>query len=446
MVSNYDLRLGRETLEVLDRLMAQIEQFPADLEKLDLSIVNARYKYIVELKATLDEISADITAKKAAFDEMGDKFNADYAKFKDDKAVADAAFIKNGELHIDTERLHGLVNVMYIKILDYLERTLKARNEAEAFALDAKLSEFDREKVEAAVREFEDLKAEVEQQINEYAAQMDSRYEQWDSKWAEFDGLADLVAELKKTIGTSLINDEIISKQSVYSSQKTALLINTQSELIATQKVSLEGKITEAKSEANAAVLVAKGELTTAINTAKSEAIADAANKVNEAKTELNAAIEALKGEASTDAANKINEAKTEIELNINTAKLEAIGSANAAITAAEQAMARKLGIYEAVTNLGAVSGDVSLDLTTAYTFTAELTGNATVKAGTPKNGITVLLSLAGGDANVVVWDTGILWADGTAPELTAKDMITLTGLNDVWYGVHVASDLAVVA
>ena len=80
----------------------------------------------------------------------------------------------------------------------------------------------------------------------------------------------------------------------------------------------------------------AQSALTTAIATAKSEAIADAAAKVEAAKSELTAAIATAKSEAIADAAAKVEAAKSELTAAIATAKDDAIKAAQSALDAAE--------------------------------------------------------------------------------------------------------------
>ena len=111
-----------------------------------------------------------------------------------------------------------------------------------------------------------------------------------------------------------------------------------------TAKTELTGKINTAKSEAVAdaktytdtTVDTAKTELTGKINTAKSEAVADAKTytdtTVDTAKTELTGKINTAKSEAVADAKTytdtTVDTAKTELTGKINTAKSEAVADA----------------------------------------------------------------------------------------------------------------------
>lgn len=86
--------------------------------------------------------------------------------------------------------------------------------------------------------------------------------------------------------------------------------------------------------------------------------------------------------------------------------------------------------VYELIgTEINPVNGSIQYKvLTTATTFTETLV-----------SGQSVILRLVGGNAHVVTWPT-VTWVTGTAPTLTANDVIVLWKEQAVLYGSYVGT------
>ena len=86
--------------------------------------------------------------------------------------------------------------------------------------------------------------------------------------------------------------------------------------------------------------------------------------------------------------------------------------------------------VYELVgTEINPVNGSIQYKvLTTATTFTETLV-----------SGQSVILRLAGGNTRIVTWPT-VTWVRGTAPTLTANDVIVLWKEQAVLYGSYVGT------
>ena len=86
--------------------------------------------------------------------------------------------------------------------------------------------------------------------------------------------------------------------------------------------------------------------------------------------------------------------------------------------------------VYELIgTEINPVNGSIQYKvLTTAITFTETLV-----------SGQSVILRLAGGNARTVTWPTAT-WVTGTAPKLTANDVIVLWKEQAVLYGSYIGT------
>ena len=86
--------------------------------------------------------------------------------------------------------------------------------------------------------------------------------------------------------------------------------------------------------------------------------------------------------------------------------------------------------VYELIgTEINPANGSIQYKvLTTATTFTETLV-----------SGQSVILRLAGGNAHIVTWPT-VTWVRGTAPTLTANDVIVLWKEQAVLYGSYVGT------
>ena len=86
--------------------------------------------------------------------------------------------------------------------------------------------------------------------------------------------------------------------------------------------------------------------------------------------------------------------------------------------------------VYELIgTEINPVNGSIQYKvLTTATTFTETLV-----------SGQSVILRLAGGNTHIVTWPT-VVWVTGTAPTLTANDVIVLWKEQAVLYGSYIGT------
>ena len=86
--------------------------------------------------------------------------------------------------------------------------------------------------------------------------------------------------------------------------------------------------------------------------------------------------------------------------------------------------------MYELIgTEINPVNGSIQYKvLTTATTFTETLV-----------SGQSVILRLAGGNTRTVTWPT-VTWVTGTAPTLTANDVIVLWKEQAVLYGSYIGT------
>lgn len=97
--------------------------------------------------------------------------------------------------------------------------------------------------------------------------------------------------------------------------------------------------------------------------------------------------------------------------------------------------------ISEKVQNLGNITGNKSINLSSGLAIIGTITGNTTFSfTNTLTGAVVVILQLTNGGSYTITWPTSIKWSGGVAPELTATgtDIIILTTNNSgtAWYGV----------
>jgi hypothetical protein len=103
-----------------------------------------------------------------------------------------------------------------------------------------------------------------------------------------------------------------------------------------------------------------------------------------------------------------------------------------------------------AKSDLGGVSGTVTLDLAVAQYFTLSITGpTALVFANVPAGtfAIGVILRVTNGEAALLTWPVSVQWPGGTKPVLTTDGVDILVLLSDdsgtTWRGMVAARDIS---
>jgi hypothetical protein len=93
--------------------------------------------------------------------------------------------------------------------------------------------------------------------------------------------------------------------------------------------------------------------------------------------------------------------------------------------------------------DLGSVSGNIALNLSTGMYFTATISGPTTFTITNPKTGAainTLGITLNSGGSYPITWPVGIIWPNNEAPTLNAYGKDILTFLSDdngtTWHNV----------
>ncbi|ANE34353.1 hypothetical protein CHL_1006 [Campylobacter hyointestinalis subsp. lawsonii CCUG 27631] len=276
MTSIHDLKLGSNTLEVLEVILKSLEAFPDEIAKLDLSKftkiasdIDILAQNVIQVQNNISDMKTAIQNSKSEFDTNKANFDTKYRQFGQDLVTAEA--IK--QTILDTQNAINMVKNEVDEAKTYLD------------TFNAKYDKFSKEY----------------KTIMEISANIDS--------------IENLINDLRDVLDNGVIDDNNVSAQKTYSSKKISddaqalkmefnnradELSNRADELSQSLNQGLETKLSKAEYEADKPTFALKADFDT---------------KLSEMNTNVTSSITTM----NETVANKIKEIDTTITTNLAT-------------------------------------------------------------------------------------------------------------------------------